>query len=364
MMYRRCTILVILLGCWTACSRTATKVYERNSTAVVTVQTLSSLGSGVLVDPSGVIVTNLHVVEGASSITITLADGDAYDDVNVINVDRRRDLAILKIQGTRFPSVEFGDSDTLSVGQPVFALGAPQGLALTISEGIVSSRRDSGSGFQVIQTTAAMSPGSSGGGLFDDAGRLVGITTFKLEAGESLNFAIPVSYVRGMLSIGPEATLAERIGGLFSQTLNLDGVKTAVEEGLESQLGVPIASVTCPESREAKAGDSFECTAAGEHEGQVIVKVTQTDDQGNINWEVAKSTGYLDLTALIQQITSGIEEQAGVDVTVTCDGKYREARPGASFECTATDPDGKAHAVAVTMTDAEGNVDWKIVTEE
>jgi len=149
-----------------------------------------------------------------------------------------------------------------------------------------------------------------------------------------------------------------------TQTLNLDGVKTAVEEGLEAQLEVPIATVTCPDSREAKAGDSFECTAAGEHGARVTVKVTQKDDQGNIDWEVVTSTGYLDMAALVQQITQGIQQQTGVAVTVTCDGTYREAVPDGTFECTATDADGMAHQVAVTMTDTQGNVDWHIVTQE
>jgi len=149
-----------------------------------------------------------------------------------------------------------------------------------------------------------------------------------------------------------------------TQTLNLDGVKTAIEEGIEAQLEVPIVTVTCPESREAKAGDSFECTADGEHGARVTVTVTQKDDQGNIDWEVATSTGYLDMAALVQQITDGIQQQTGVAVSVTCDGKYREAVPDGTFECTATDADDMAHRVAVTMTDTEGNVDWHIVTQE
>ena len=206
---RRFIVLALLLVGCSGCGRNATQVFDRNSPAVVTIRTPSGLGSGVLIDPSGVIVTNLHVVRAASSATITLANGDAYDDISVIDVDPRRDLVLLKIKGVEFPIAELGNSDTLEVGQPVFALGAPQGLTLTISEGIISNRRDSGDGYQVLQTTVPISPGSSGGGLFEDAGRLVGITTSKVEAGESLNFAIPINYIKGMLSTSPRWTLAE-----------------------------------------------------------------------------------------------------------------------------------------------------------
>ena len=190
---------------------TATDVFDKNSPAIVTIQTPSGFGSGVLVDSSGVIVTNLHVVEGDSSATVTLANGDIYDDVQVIAVDERRDIVIIKIAGFQLPTVEFGNSDAVVVGEGVYAIGSPQGLDLTISDGIISGkRRDPGDeGSQVLQTTAAISPGSSGGGLFDKGGRLIGITTSQMPDGESLSFAVPVNYVRGMLSVVPTMSLTE-----------------------------------------------------------------------------------------------------------------------------------------------------------
>ena len=189
----------------------ATVVFNKNSGAIVTILTPSGIGSGVLVDPSGVIVTNLHVIEGDASATVTLASGDIYDDVQVIAVDERRDIVIIKIAGFQLPTVEFGDSDDVEVGEGVYAIGAPRGLALTISEGIISGiRRSPGDdGSQVLQTTAAISPGSSGGGLFDEDGRLIGITTSRILSGESLNFAVPINYVRGIVATAPKWTLAE-----------------------------------------------------------------------------------------------------------------------------------------------------------
>ena len=190
---------------------TATEVFDKNSPAIVTIQTPSGFGSGVLVDSSGVIVTNLHVVEGDSSATVTLANGDIYDDVQVIAVDERRDIVVIKIAGFQLPSVELGDSDEVAVGQTVYAIGSPQGLALTISDGIISGERPSpgDEGSRILQTTAAISPGSSGGGLFDEGGRLIGVTTFRVTGGESLNFAVPINYVRGMVATAPQWSLAE-----------------------------------------------------------------------------------------------------------------------------------------------------------
>ena len=190
----------------------AADVFRKTSAAVVTITTPSGFGSGLLVDPSGVIATNFHVVRGDTTATVTLANHDVYDDVEVVAVDVRKDLVLLKVKAFKAPSLTLGDSDDLSVGNTVYAIGAPKGLALTMSEGIVSGLRDSGEGYRVIQTNAAISPGSSGGGLFNGKGDLVGITTYKIEGGENLNFAVPVNYMRGMLATTAKFTLAELAG--------------------------------------------------------------------------------------------------------------------------------------------------------
>jgi S1-C subfamily serine protease len=176
---------------------------------VVTITTPTGQGSGVLVDPSGVVVTNLHVVEGQTAVTVRLANGDAYDGPSVRAFDERKDLVLLKITGFKLPSVQLGDSDLLNVGQAVYAIGSPKGFELTLSEGIVSGVRDTGDGYRVIQTSAAISAGSSGGGLFDSSAKLVGVTSFKVRGGENLNFALPINYVQGMLSSTSNMTLED-----------------------------------------------------------------------------------------------------------------------------------------------------------
>jgi hypothetical protein len=176
---------------------------------VVTIDTPTGLGSGVIVDPTGIVVSNLHVVDDSSKALVTLANGDAYDDVTVIDYDPRRDLVLLKVKGDGLPTVTLGDSESLVVGDEVFAIGTPKGLAQTLSSGLVSAIRDFGEGYRRIQTTTPISPGSSGGGLFDEGGRLVGITTSLWREGQNLNFAVPTNQVRAMLGTASHMTLGE-----------------------------------------------------------------------------------------------------------------------------------------------------------
>ncbi len=130
--------------------------------------------------------------------------------VAVFGIDPQKDLALIKVAGARFPVAELRDGeDDTPIGERVYAIGAPKGLELTMSEGIVSGKRNSPGGYRLIQTSAALSSGSSGGGLFDDAGRLVGITTSKIDDGENLNFAIPITYVRDIAVATVSWTFAE-----------------------------------------------------------------------------------------------------------------------------------------------------------
>jgi hypothetical protein len=185
------------------------EVFDKASATVVKIATPGGYGSGVIVDASGLVASTLHVVDEAPSATVILANGDAYDDVTVVDYDERKDLVLLRIKGFKLAAAEFGDSDALRVGDHVFAIGTPQNLPLTLSDGIVSSLRDFGDGFRVVQTTAPTSAGSSGGGLFDDAGRLIALTRSKRAGGENLNFAVPINYLRGMMESHGEVTLVE-----------------------------------------------------------------------------------------------------------------------------------------------------------
>ena len=161
-------------------------------------------------DPSGTIVTNVHVIEGATSIAVKLPNGDIYDDVRVRAFDARKDLAIIQVLGFGLPTVELGDSDTAQVGQPVVLIGNPMGiLAGSVSTGVVSGMRDTSVGGRVIQTDAAANPGNSGGPLINSAGEAIGVLSFKLRGTENLNFVVPINYARGLMASSTSYDLKE-----------------------------------------------------------------------------------------------------------------------------------------------------------
>ena len=163
-----------------------------------------SLGSGVIVDGSGLIVTNNHVIEGADEVKVSLADKREFEATLVLK-DQRSDLAVLRIKDGRekFPTLEFANSDALQVGDVVLAIGNPFGVGQTVTHGIVSALARTQVGITdyqfFIQTDAAINPGNSGGALVDMAGRLVGINTaiFSRSGGsQGIGFAIPANMVR------------------------------------------------------------------------------------------------------------------------------------------------------------------------
>lgn len=150
-----------------------------------------SQGSGVVVAP-GTVVTNCHVTREGAEVTIKI--GRNEHRATLATADEPHDLCHFSVAGLDAPPVSIGSVAQLRTGQRVFAIGAPQGLELTISEGIVSSLRPLSDG-TMIQTSAPISPGSSGGGLFDGTGKLVGIVTFQHKFGQNLNFAVPADWV-------------------------------------------------------------------------------------------------------------------------------------------------------------------------
>ena len=183
----------------------------RVSEAVVQVRTPIGLGSGFIIEPSGYVLTNEHVVAGEYSITVTQFRRGASDlervtfnKVRIVALDARLDLALLKIEDTHgavFPTVPVGDSNTLTEGQTVFAIGSPLGLDRTVSQGIISTRNRPMAGQLYIQTTTQINPGNSGGPLFNLRGEVVGVNNMKaMMAGvEGLNFAIPTVVVKNFL---------------------------------------------------------------------------------------------------------------------------------------------------------------------
>lgn len=180
-----------------AVAKTAAEVFEKASQSVVVVKIQDekgkdiALGSGVVL-PGGDIVTNCHVIEKAIGITVYQGKKGYHAVPRYIDYDR--DVCSLSVPNMKAPSVSMGSTNTLKVGSRVYAIGTPKGLTLTFSEGIISSLRPVEGG-QYLQITAPISPGSSGGGLFDEEGRLIGLTTFYLADGQQLNFAVPIEWI-------------------------------------------------------------------------------------------------------------------------------------------------------------------------
>jgi hypothetical protein len=181
-------------------------IYKEFASSVVSIEgknekgVVAWTGTGFVVGADGVILTNYHVIRNSKEATTRLANGDAYDTVEVSDVDRRKDIALLKIKAVDLHPVRLGSSDAVQVGDTVYSLSNPLGVFdNTLSEGIVSGVRQM-DGYRLLQITAPISHGSSGGPLFNTKGEVIGITSQSAEAGQNINFAVPIDYARGMLA--------------------------------------------------------------------------------------------------------------------------------------------------------------------
>ncbi len=197
-------------------------------------------GSGVILSQDGYIVTNNHVIEGASSIKVTLRDGTSYPAV-LVGTDAQGDIAVIKIDASGLKAAEIGDSDALQVGDTAVAVGNPLGqLGGTVTDGIISALDREididGKTMTLLQTNAAINPGNSGGGLFNDRGELIGVVVAKSSGSgiEGLGFAIPINtaveliddimqfgYVQGRVDLG--MTTTEVTGSLMSALYGYTG---------------------------------------------------------------------------------------------------------------------------------------------
>jgi len=223
-------------------------------------QVQRSLGSGVIVDSAGLVVTNNHVIEGASEVKVALADKREFE-AEIVLKDTRSDLAVLRLKDSheRFPALELGNSDELQVGDVVLAIGDPFGVGQTVTHGIVSALARTQVGITdyqfFIQTDAAINPGNSGGALVDLAGRLIGVNTaiFSRSGGsQGIGFAIPANMVRVVVSSAKGGSTAVKRPWLGAK---LQAVTQDIADGLglKRPTGALVAGVS-PDSPAARAG--------------------------------------------------------------------------------------------------------------
>ena len=189
--------------------RSVRELVNQLGEAVVQVRTPGGMGSGFFLNEEGYLITNFHVIEGETQISIEVyhvrngqLERKSYKQVRIVAMNKFQDLALLKVDEKdtpKFAYVALADSDNLSVGERVFAIGSPLGLERTVTEGIVSTKTRQMQGELYLQTTAQINPGNSGGPLFNMRGEVVGVTNMKVAFGEGIGFAIPMDTVRRFL---------------------------------------------------------------------------------------------------------------------------------------------------------------------
>jgi periplasmic serine protease, Do/DeqQ family len=270
-----------------------------------------SLGSGVVVDSNGVILTNSHVISGATDIRIALNDGREFA-VDLVVEDQQTDLAVLRVRdanGVTFPAITFADSDALLVGDLVLAIGNPFGVGQTVTSGIVSALARTGveaSDYEFfIQTDAAINPGNSGGALVDMSGRLVGINTaIYSQSGGSvgIGFAIPANMARLVAEAGVSG--GEIVRPWFGAKLQAVTSDIASSLGMAAPHGAMITEI-------APGGPA---ERAGFRSGDVILSVDgqRVDDPSAFNFRLA--TRPIGQAAELERLRGGATEAVAFPV--------------------------------------------------
>ena len=328
-------------------------------------QPRTGLGSGVIISPDGYIVTNNHVVEGADKLDITLNDNRVMNG-RVIGTDPSTDLALVKIDAKDLPSVRFGDSDKLKVGEWVLAVGNPMGLTSTVTAGIVSAKARSISSAtnskqmgieSFIQTDAAINRGNSGGALVNTDGELVGINTaIYSETGSyaGYSFAIPTSIVSKVIADLKEyGTVQRAVMGIGFREINPDFAKekslnvqegiyvgevynrsAAMEAGIKegdiitAVNGVKIKNAATMQEQMSRyrPGDKIKVTILRNNQNKELA-LTLKNSQGNT--EVTKLAGIDSLGAGFKELSDKTKRELnignGVQVIGIKNGKFKDA---------------------------------------
>jgi len=234
MKFQKLTIIIISILLYTGfvyAQLTTSQIVKKYSPSVVTIVALDqndqplSLGSGFSINTEGDIATNHHLLEGSAKAIIKTVDGRKGEVLGIINDDPELDLLIAKTSLKNINPIPFGDSDTITVGEEIIAIGNPAGLEGTVSNGIVSGIRKL-DGFKLIQITAPISPGSSGGPVFNSTGKAIGVATAYLDIGQNLNFAMPVNYLK---SLKPSSMKLSSLPKLMPKAGTLEKDRTLVE---------------------------------------------------------------------------------------------------------------------------------------
>jgi len=321
-----------------------------------------ALGSGILITPDGVIVTNNHVVENADSITVHFYDGTERQAM-LVGSDRFTDIAVLKVEGTGQARVaRLGDSDSLRVGEWVVAIGSPRGLDWTVTAGIVSATHRLGVGTQAaagledfIQTDTAINPGNSGGPLLNLRGEVIGMNALIVSGGqgsEGLGFAIPSNLLKDVAdTLIREGKVTRGDLGIVTQDLS-----DSIRRGLKLPRGTRGVVVT--EAVPLGPGAAADLAA-----GDIITffEQTQVTSMAQLNRLVASSRPGTSLT--LRVIRNGEARRATVTVADQLDlAQKQAARPGYALLGIRVDAVSAALAQSVGLSETAGVVVVEVVT--
>jgi len=219
--------------------KTINEIFEKNRFNITIIENydkygkLNGFGTGFVISEDGKVITNFHVVDGASYLIVKFIDGRNYKVTELINYDVKRDLAIFKLPITSSQSVKLGDSDILKVGDEIVVIGNPAGLELTVTNGIISFTNRIIENQTWIQFSAPVSPGSSGGPVFNLKGEAIGLVTLKVAgvAYEGLNFAIPINDAKVLLKSEKRIAFNDLFGSLKSWDLTDEEILDAIKFG-------------------------------------------------------------------------------------------------------------------------------------
>ena len=276
-------------------------------------------GSGVIISEDGYILTNNHVIEGQSSIKVTTSDGQEYD-ATVVGADDKTDIAVLKIEASGLTPAVIGDSDSLVVGETAVAVGNPLGeLGGTVTDGIISALDREvtveGKNMTLLQTSAAVSPGNSGGGLFNEKGELVGIVNAKSGGDnvEGIGFAVPINTA---MEVAEQLIANGYVSGrpaMGIQVIAITDLQTAMQAGV-SQLGVYVQSVdpgSAAEQAGLQVGDLFVSVdgTAVPTTSDVTAVLDEHQVGDVIEVQVVRDKQVLSLNVTLQEKTAGTTAQ-------------------------------------------------------
>jgi putative serine protease PepD len=247
-------------------------------------------GSGFFISSDGLLVTNYHVIKNASSALAKTEGGDLLPIKGAVAVDRENDLALLTIEGRKLPFLPLGNSEDVEAGDHIAVIGSPLGLEGSLSEGIVSAKRDESPGQRpLLQITAPLSSGSSGSPVLDATGKVIGVATMVLRDGQSLNFAVPVEAALAMLHSQEQQHAATPLQQLaFQDTLNDAQNELAVSDSPEYQAAFSAMSdalfaAGSNEFREKLQGDAIASPAAAAQVAQALAENPRRD----VDWKKA-----------------------------------------------------------------------------